>query len=95
MIKNYEFRAIFDINFTDFEPKIGVLNDILVQNLDPCECDCEDCGLFFRNVMTFVVGSITIFAGLIVVCHFFVLRSSNKRSSYEIIERDEDDDPLS
>lgn len=44
--------------------------------------------------MTYVVGSITIFAGLVVVCHFFVLRS-NKRSSYEIIERDEDEDPLS
>ena len=69
-------------------------SNILVQNLDPCACDCEDCGLFFRNVMTYVVGSITIFAGLVVVCHFFVLRS-NKRSSYEIIERDEDEDPLS
>ena len=53
---------------------------ILVQNLDPCECDCEDCGYFFRSVTVWVVSAITVFAATVVAFHYFHF---GRRNEYE------------
>ena len=52
----------------------------LVQNLDPCECDCEDCGYFFRSVTVWVVSAITVFAATVVAFHYFHF---GRRNEYE------------
>merc|ERR1711973_311836 len=61
---------------------------VAVQNLDPCECDCEDCGYFFRAVLTIGVGSLTIAGCLFVIFHYFycVRKQSREVSVYQSIE---------
>ena len=72
---------------------------LIVQNLDPCKCECEDCGLFYRTVMVFVVGGITCGALLVVISHYiWHKRKYSKVDGYERIGEDEsltgDYDPL-
>ena len=63
-----------------------------VQNLDPCKCDCEDCGLFYRSVMAFGVGGITICASVIVLTHYIWTRKNTITTGYERIADSDDED---
>ena len=58
-----------------------------VQNEDPCACDCEDCGKFFREVLTIGVSAICAFASIAVVAHYLLyVRQPRQQSGYERID---------
>ena len=59
------------------------VNTSSVQSLDPCACDCEDCGYFFRSVTVWVVGAVTVVAAGVVGLHYFKF---HRRQDYEDID---------
>ena len=65
----------------------GLFNLSQVQNEDPCACDCEDCGTFFREVLTIGVSAICAFASIAVVAHYLLfVRQPRQQTGYERID---------
>jgi len=68
--------------------RVSIYVIILVQNLDPCACECEDCGYFFRAVLSIGVGCLTIAGSIAVLIHYFYFVRKRTVSVYEEIDED-------
>jgi len=57
----------------------------LIQNLNPCACMCLLCGIFYKNILSYVVGGIAIVA-FISVCVTYIANRKYVRNGYQRIE---------
>jgi len=57
----------------------------LIQNLNPCACMCLLCGIFYKNILSYVVGGVAVVA-FISVCLTCVANRKHVRNGYERIE---------